>query len=153
MPRGNHSSNGRNGHDRPSVLVVNDIADQLELMNSALCKAGYSVFTAEDGREAFDVAKRERPDLIVSDVTMPNVDGIQLCRLIRQDAELSAKPILLVTTPIGLIEGFYECYKLAGGLVFLMVAMVGALGVAMATVIATIRREGSAGAKENRWPS
>src|SRR5882757_6496239 len=97
MPRGNHSSNGRNGHDRPSVLVVNDIADQLELMNSALCKAGYSVCTAEDGREAFDVAKRERPDLIVSDVTMPNVDGIQLCRLIRQDAELSAKPILLVS--------------------------------------------------------
>jgi hypothetical protein len=64
-----------------------------------------------------------------------------------------AKPILLVTTPIGLIDGFYECYKLAGGLVFLMVAMVGALGVAMATVIATIRREGSAGAKEDRWPS
>jgi hypothetical protein len=64
-----------------------------------------------------------------------------------------AKPILLVTTPIGLIEGFYECYKLAGGLVFLMLAMVGALGAAMATVIATIRREGSAGAKEDRWPS
>jgi hypothetical protein len=74
-----------------------------------------------------------------------------------------AKPILLVTTPIGLIEGFYECYKLAGGLVFLMAAMVGALAVAMATVIATIRREGSAGVKsagvksagvkEDRWPS
>jgi hypothetical protein len=64
-----------------------------------------------------------------------------------------AKPILLVTTPIGLIEGFYECYKLAGGLVFLMVAMVSALGVAMATVIATIRREESAGAKGDRWPS
>ena len=64
-----------------------------------------------------------------------------------------AKPLLLVTTPIGLIDGFYECYKLAGGLVFLMVALVGVLGVAMATVIATIRREGSAGVKEDRWPS
>jgi hypothetical protein len=64
-----------------------------------------------------------------------------------------AKPILLVTTPIGLIDGFYECYKLAGGLVFLMAALVGVLGVAMATVIATIRREGSAGVKEDRWPS
>lgn len=64
-----------------------------------------------------------------------------------------AKPILLVTTPIGLIDGFYECYKLAGGLVFLMVALVGGLGVAMATVIATVRREGSAGVKEDRWPS
>lgn len=52
-----------------------------------------------------------------------------------------AKPLLLVTTPIGLIDGFYECYKLAGGLVFLMAAMVGVIVVAMATVVATIRRE------------
>jgi hypothetical protein len=52
-----------------------------------------------------------------------------------------AKPMLLVTTPIGLLEGFYECYKLAGGLLFLMVAMVGVVGVAFWTVIATIRRE------------
>jgi len=52
-----------------------------------------------------------------------------------------ARPLLLVTTPIGLIEGFYECYKLAGGLVFLMAAMVGLLGVGAATVVMTIRRE------------
>ena len=52
-----------------------------------------------------------------------------------------AKPLLLVTTPIGLIEGFYECYKLAGGLLFLMVAMVGVMGLALASVISTIRRE------------
>ena len=70
-----------------------------------------------------------------------------------------AKPMLLVTTPIGLAEGFYECYRLAGGLLFLMVAMVGVMGVALATVIATIRREerasrsgatGPCGAKEVR---
>ena len=52
-----------------------------------------------------------------------------------------AKPLLLTTTPIGLIEGFYECYKLAGGLVFLMAAMVGVLVVAAGTVVATIRQE------------
>src|ERR1700751_850510 len=52
-----------------------------------------------------------------------------------------AKPLLLVTTPLGLLEGFYECYKLAGGLLFLMVAMVGVLVAALGTVIATIRRE------------
>jgi hypothetical protein len=52
-----------------------------------------------------------------------------------------AKPILLVTTPLGLLEGFYECYKLAGGLLFLMVAMVGVMVAALGTVIATIRRE------------
>jgi hypothetical protein len=52
-----------------------------------------------------------------------------------------AKPLLLTTTPLGLIEGFYECYRLAGGLLFLMVAMVGVFGVGVASVVAVIRRE------------
>jgi hypothetical protein len=52
-----------------------------------------------------------------------------------------AKPLLYVTTPIGLIEGFYECYRLAGGLLFLMVAMVGVMVVALFSVVSTIRRE------------
>jgi hypothetical protein len=52
-----------------------------------------------------------------------------------------AKPLLLITTPVGLLEGFYECYRLAGGLLFLMVAMVGVVAVGFGTVIATIRRE------------
>jgi hypothetical protein len=78
-----------------------------------------------------------------------------------------AKPLLLVTTPIGLLDGFYECYKLAGGLLFLMVAMVGVMGVALATVVSAIRREerasrsaavssaaaSSLDAKESRWKS
>jgi hypothetical protein len=52
-----------------------------------------------------------------------------------------ARPLLMVTTPIGLAEGFYECYRLAGGLLFLMVAMVGVMVVALASVVTTIRRE------------
>ena len=52
-----------------------------------------------------------------------------------------AKPILLVSTPVGLLLGLYEGYRLAGGLVVLMAAMVGVLAVAAATVISTIRRE------------
>ena len=62
-----------------------------------------------------------------------------------------AKPLLLVTTPLGLLDGFYECYRVAGGLLFLMVAMVGVVGVGFATVIATIRREEREGA--SRLPS
>jgi hypothetical protein len=52
-----------------------------------------------------------------------------------------AKPILLVSTPIGLTLGLIEGYRLAGGLVVLMAAMIGVLGVAAGTVIATVRRE------------
>jgi len=57
-----------------------------------------------------------------------------------------AKPLLLITTPLGVAEGMYECYQLAGGLLFLMVAMIGVMGVALATVVATIRREERASA-------
>jgi hypothetical protein len=52
-----------------------------------------------------------------------------------------AKPMLLITTPIGLGFGIYEGYRLAGGLVFLMIALVSLISVAMATVVATVRRE------------
>jgi hypothetical protein len=52
-----------------------------------------------------------------------------------------AKPILLVTTPLGVLAGLYEGYRLAGGLVVIMAAMLGVLIAAAATVIATIRRE------------
>jgi hypothetical protein len=52
-----------------------------------------------------------------------------------------AKPLLLWTTPIGLLSGFYECVKLAGGLVFIMFAMVGVMLAALASVVAVVRRE------------
>lgn len=72
-----------------------------------------------------------------------------------------AKPLLLVTTPIGVLEGFYECYRLAGGLLFLMVAMVSVMGVALASVVSVIRREERASRsaaislhpKESSWKS
>lgn len=106
MDMGNHSKNGHSDH---SVLVVNDLADQLELMNSALRKAGYQVFCAEDGQEGIEAARRVRPDLIISDVTMPRVNGIEFCRLVRQDEELKTLPILLVsalrTDTASVIEG------------------------------------------------
>jgi len=52
-----------------------------------------------------------------------------------------AKPLLLVTTPLGLALGLYQGWKLAGGLVFLMAALMSVFGVAMASVVLTIRRE------------
>jgi chorismate synthase len=52
-----------------------------------------------------------------------------------------AKPILLVSTPVGVGFGIYEAFRLAGGLAFLMIALVAVIGVAMGTVVATVRRE------------
>jgi PAS domain S-box-containing protein len=86
-----------NGHEDNSVLIVNDEPDQLTLMGNLLRKAGYSVLTAEDGLEGLSLAKRERPDLVISDVTMPRMGGLEFCREIRADSELKTVPILLVT--------------------------------------------------------
>lgn len=90
-----HDSN--NGRQDGKVLIVNDIPEQLTLMGTLLGKAGYSVLTAGDGLEAFEVVKRERPDVVISDVSMPRVDGIEFCRQIRQDPDLRSIPILLVS--------------------------------------------------------
>ncbi len=80
-----------------TVLVVNDAPDSLELMRLLLSRAGYRVLTAFDGQEGYEVARRERPCLVVSDVSMPRVDGIELCRLMREHAGLRDTPVLLVS--------------------------------------------------------
>ncbi|HEX8845149.1 MAG TPA: PAS domain S-box protein [Pyrinomonadaceae bacterium] len=80
-----------------TVLVVNDEPDVAELMSLQLRKAGYSVLTAFDGQEGFEVALALRPALIVSDVSMPRVGGIEMCRLIRANQQLGATPVLLVS--------------------------------------------------------
>jgi PAS domain S-box-containing protein len=86
-----------NGHDENSVLIVNDEPDQLTLMGTLLHKAGYSILTAEDGVEGLTLARRERPDLVISDVSMPRMNGLEFCREIRADSELKTVPILLVS--------------------------------------------------------
>src|SRR5688572_91269 len=86
-----------NGHEDNSVLIVNDDPDQLTLMGSLLAKAGYSVLTAVDGLDGLTLARRERPDLVISDVSMPRMNGLEFCREMRADTELKTVPILLVT--------------------------------------------------------
>jgi len=80
-----------------AVLIVNDSPDALALTSVVLQQAGYRVLTAADGLEGLELAQRELPALIISDVTMPHLDGIELCRRLRQDARLSLTPILLIS--------------------------------------------------------
>ena len=86
-----------NGHEDNSVLIVNDEPVQLTLMGNLLHKAGYSVLTAEDGVDGLTLAKQKRPDLVISDVSMPRMNGLEFCREIRADSELQTVPILLVS--------------------------------------------------------
>jgi two-component system, cell cycle sensor histidine kinase and response regulator CckA len=82
------------------ILIVNDASEQLKLMNQMLRQAGYHVINASDGRQALEIARTELPDLIISDITMPEIDGVELCRMIRASKEINAIPIILVTATV-----------------------------------------------------
>jgi PAS domain S-box-containing protein len=80
-----------------AILIVNDSPDALALTSVVLQQAGYRVLAAADGLEGLALARRELPALIISDVTMPHLDGIELCRQLREDARMSHTPILLLS--------------------------------------------------------
>ena len=79
------------------ILVVEDDEVARELLRMALERRGYVVFTAEDGMKGYDEAVRVRPDLIVTDVTMPAADGVHLVRRVRDTPDICETPILVTT--------------------------------------------------------
>lgn len=76
------------------ILVVDDEATILQTLRFNLEKNGYAVCTASDGRKALSVAELEKPDLIVLDIMLPELDGIEVCREIRKR---SSAPVLMLT--------------------------------------------------------
>ncbi|MBE9029101.1 response regulator [filamentous cyanobacterium LEGE 11480] len=80
------------------VLIVDDMKSELQLISNYLQSAGYVVSTAENGEEAFEQAKASLPDIIVTDLVMPQITGLELCRLLKKDATTSAIPIVACTT-------------------------------------------------------
>lgn len=81
----------------PKVLVVDDDPDILELLKYNLKKEGYDVETAEDGMKAVSIAKRFSPELILLDIMMPQQDGVETCRQIREIPEMAESHIIFLT--------------------------------------------------------
>ena len=79
------------------ILVVEDNPDSREMIACLLRLKGYDIVSATDGQEAFDLLERERPDLIITDIQMPNVDGIEMIRRLRKHSELNQVPILVMS--------------------------------------------------------
>ena len=79
------------------ILVVDDEADIRRFLTAVLGKAGFETLTAGDGREAYEVVVRERPDLIVLDLMMPQQTGTDFYRRLTKDPELAAIPIIVVS--------------------------------------------------------
>jgi two-component system, OmpR family, alkaline phosphatase synthesis response regulator PhoP len=76
------------------VLIVDDDAKIVELVKLYLNRDGYGVITAYDGSTALKLARESHPDLIVLDIMLPGIDGLEICRILRQE---SAVPIVLLT--------------------------------------------------------
>ncbi len=79
------------------ILVVDDEPDVLKVICYSLLKEGYVVLTAEHGKQAIETTKLERPDLILLDFLMPEMDGFEVCRRLKLDATLKAIPVILMT--------------------------------------------------------
>jgi putative two-component system response regulator len=80
------------------IVVADDLAANVDLLTRLLAREGHRVFAASDGAAALDLVERERPDLVISDVMMPEVDGYELCRRIKQDPATRLTPVVLVTS-------------------------------------------------------
>jgi len=81
----------------PRILVVDDNAANLDIFRTRLVHHGYDVVTAEDGEAALTAVHQEPPDLILLDIMMPKIDGIEVCRRLKADRALPFTPIILVT--------------------------------------------------------
>jgi DNA-binding response OmpR family regulator len=76
------------------ILVVEDEASLRETISYNLLREGYEVITAEDGRQALEYARQNKPHLVILDVMLPHIDGFDVCRLLRQETNV---PILMLT--------------------------------------------------------
>ena len=79
------------------ILVIDDEADLIELVRYNLEKEGFSVIGAGDGESGFSLAVKEKPDLIVVDLMLPSIDGLEVCRMLRAENGTSRIPIIILT--------------------------------------------------------
>ncbi|WP_103665398.1 adenylate/guanylate cyclase domain-containing response regulator [Gracilimonas amylolytica] len=85
---------------KPRILVVDDHPALVTLTRHKLIQKGYEVLTAQNGEDALELARTEYPDLILSDVEMPVMDGFELCERIKKDSRLNKIPLILVTSMV-----------------------------------------------------
>ena len=76
------------------ILVVDDDKNLLEVLSYNLVKESYTVITAEDGVQALEMARRHKPDLTILDIMLPGLDGLEVCRIMRDEID---SPILMLT--------------------------------------------------------
>jgi adenylate cyclase len=81
----------------PRILLVDDNPLNLDILQTRLAAHGYEILTASDGEEALALVKEHQPDLILLDIMMPKIDGLEVCRQLKADSSLAFMPIIMVT--------------------------------------------------------
>ena len=82
---------------KPKIVVIEDEVDILEVINYNLSKEGFDVCSALDGEEGLALIKKEVPDLVLLDLMLPGLDGIEICRKLKTDYSTRSIPIIMVT--------------------------------------------------------
>lgn len=82
---------------KETILIVDDESDLLDMIEYNLEKEGFSVLKAENGQEGIRLARKHLPDLIILDVMMPKMTGIEVCRVLKDDKDLKNRPIIFLT--------------------------------------------------------
>src|SRR3954470_4010982 len=82
---------------KPKILVVDDEPDALEILGFKLKEVGYVPIFAKDGTRALQAARDDRPALIVLDLMLPKMDGLEVCKILRRDPATAAIPIIMLT--------------------------------------------------------
>jgi DNA-binding response OmpR family regulator len=80
------------------ILVVDDEREIRDLLKTSLSAEGYEVIEGSDGEEAMELAKREYPQLILLDIEMPGVDGIETCKRLKEEEKTRLIPVIMLTT-------------------------------------------------------
>lgn len=83
---------------KPRVLIIDDDSDLVETISMILDNSGLETTTAHDGHEGLARARERRPDLIVLDIVMPELDGYGVCRELKGDPELAGIPVIMLTS-------------------------------------------------------
>jgi DNA-binding response OmpR family regulator len=89
---------------KPKILVVDDEPDAVELIEFNLKAAGFEVITAADGGTALKKARATLPQLILLDLMLPEIDGLEVCKALRKDLNTAAIPIIMLTAKAGEID-------------------------------------------------
>jgi DNA-binding response OmpR family regulator len=83
------------------ILVVDDVPENVRLLEAVLAARAYDVVSAVDGASALEAARSQKPDLILLDLVMPDIDGYTVCRRLRADDETAMLPVIMVTSSVG----------------------------------------------------